>query len=201
MAVSAGASLFLFMQDRDFARDLMRRGVVLEPMVAHWHQSLGYLCMMDWFDAQNDEDRLRSAREGLAEYERALELTSDPAQQFGLLVDLVRVASMAGQHERSTELAGRILAIASEPGEPPPRLLDYGVHRAHAALGHAALAKGDVSTARAQLRAAGAVQMRFAGPEILGPDLTLAAATVRDIGEINRMIRRRAAAGSRRPRA
>ncbi|MDQ3297432.1 MAG: hypothetical protein M3619_12660 [Myxococcota bacterium] len=169
------ASGFL-LHDRDLARDLMLRGAALEPTVAHWHHSLGFLYMLDAFEAQADEDRLRAAREALAEAERALELTPDPAEQLDRLVDLIKAASMAGELERSSELAGRILAIAAVSADPPPRRLADGIHHAHAALGNAALANGDLATALAELRAAGIGADVVAAPGVLGPDLTLATA-------------------------
>ncbi len=172
-AVLKNASTFLFLFDPALAEEMVRRGAVLEPDEADWHTSLARLRMLAARGAESDADRLALAREGLAEYDNALELETHPLGRYGLRISVAEAAYEAGERARAAEVAARVLAEA--PDFEDTFQFGNGVHRGHIVLGRVALDAGDLAGARDHLAAAGATR---GSPQLdsFGPDFVLAGA-------------------------
>jgi tetratricopeptide (TPR) repeat protein len=162
------ASAFFTFADRAFAKELLRRGHVLEPNGAHWHAAIGELCMLD-------SERLESAQEALLEFERALDLESSDLGRYDLMIDAAKAAFFANDFDRATTYATRVLAEA--PRFNGTWLHGNGVHHAHIVLGRVALSRDDVQAANEHLMASTQVPT---SPQLssFGPDQDLALALV-----------------------
>ena len=171
--VLKNASGFLFLSDPALAEEMLRRGALLEPEVADWHDSLARLRLVAARDAESDDDRRTLGRDALAEYESALGLEKSPLRRYGLQVRLGEAAYEAEEYARAAEAAARVLAEA--PDFEATFQFGNGIHRGNIVLGRVALATGDVAVARDHLAAAGATP---GSPQLnsFGPDFVLAAA-------------------------
>ncbi len=169
-AILRNATEFLFVYDRALAEGLIRRGVALDPSDSYWHESLGFLRHSDWYDASCEDRRRAAAHAAMGHYAEAIALESSPRKRHGLVSELARVASKAGDHDRAAEAATVVLSEATVLGD------SSSAHDAHMVLGNCALARGDLVRAREHLAAATSMNVEFAAGEILGPDFTLATA-------------------------
>ena len=172
-AILKNASAFLFVFDPALAEEMLRRGSVLEPESANWHDSLARLRIIAARHAESDEDRRVLGRDARAEYDRALGLEKQPLSRYGLRIHLAEAAYEAGEYTRAAEEAARVLAEA--PDFETTFIFGNGIHRGHIVLGRVALATGDLASAREHLIAAGATR---GSPQLnsFGPDFVLAAA-------------------------
>jgi tetratricopeptide (TPR) repeat protein len=162
------ASQFFTFADPAFAKELLRRGLELEPSAAHWHAAIGELCMLH-------SERLETAQEALIEFERALDLESSDLGRYDLMIDAAKAAFFANDFERATTYATRVLAEA--PRFKGTWLHGNGVHHAHIVLGRVALSRDDVQAAKEHLLASAQVPT---SPQLssFGPDQDLALALV-----------------------
>jgi tetratricopeptide (TPR) repeat protein len=169
------ASEFFTFADPAFAKELLRRGLELEPDASHWHAAIGELCMLGVRRHDSDSERLETAREALLEFERALDLERSDLGRYDLMIDAARAAFFANDFERATTYATRVLAEA--PRFKGTWLHGNGVHHAHIVLGRVALSRDDVQAAKEHLMASTQVPT---SPQLssFGPDQDLALALV-----------------------
>jgi hypothetical protein len=172
-AILKNASGFLFLSDPALAEEMLRRGALLEPEAADWHDLLARLRLVAARDAESDDHRRRLGREALAEYESALRLETRPLRRYSLQIRLGEAACEAEEYSRAAEAATRVLAEA--PDFETTFAFGNGIHRGHIVLGRVALAAGDLAGACDHLAAAGATR---GSPQLnsFGPDFVLAAA-------------------------
>ncbi|WP_437916113.1 hypothetical protein WME73_14905 [Sorangium sp. So ce302] len=170
-AILRNAGRFLSIEDRDLAEELYRRGTTVEPDTSDWRELLGGLCFLSSIGATSREERVRLAREALAEYEAALTLERSALGAFGILIDIARVAVLSENYERAAEAAERLLSDATDHVDT----FEYGnaMHYAHVVLGKVAMARSDSTSAVEHLQAAGEVR---GSPQLntFGPDFELA---------------------------
>jgi tetratricopeptide (TPR) repeat protein len=169
------ASQFFTFADPAFAKELLRRGLELEPSAAHWHAAIGELCMLAVRHDDADSERLKTAREALLEYERALDLESSELGRYDLMIDAAKAAFFANDFERATTYATQVLVDA--PKFNGTWIHGNGVHHAHIVLGRVALSRDDVQSAKEHLLASA---QGPTSPQLssFGPDQDLAVSLV-----------------------
>jgi hypothetical protein len=161
------ASGFLFLSDPALAEEMLRRGALLEPEAADWHDLLARLRFVAARDAESDDHRRRLGREALAEYDSALRLETRPLRRYGLQIRLGEAAYEAEEYSRAAKAATSVLAEA--PDFETTFAFGNGIHSGHIVLGRVALATGDLAAACDHLAAAGATR---GSPQLnsFGPD-------------------------------
>jgi tetratricopeptide (TPR) repeat protein len=164
--VLQNAAVFVTIKEPALAASLYERAAGVEPTAAGWWWRAGGA-----YKLQSRTDPA-AALKALAAYERALALATSK-ERLEVLTALASTAAAAADWERARRYATEALeAVAGHESE-----WSYGdaVHHGHLAVGAAALAAGDVETAKRELLAAGATP----GSPVLvsfGPNMALAKA-------------------------
>ncbi|WP_437606896.1 hypothetical protein WMF20_39125 [Sorangium sp. So ce834] len=162
---------FLSAGDPDIAEELYGRGATIEPDNPSWRELLGGLHFRSSIGSTSREERIRLARQALAEYEAALSLERCTLGAFGILMDIAQAAVVSEDYQRATEAAERLLSDAEDHVDT----FQYGnaIHCAHIVLGKVALARNERASAAEHLRAASDVR---GSPQLdsFGPDFELA---------------------------
>jgi len=173
-AVLRSASDFFRACDPNYAMQLLRRGLTLEPDGSDWHVELARLASQEArlaYKRDSPAEGEALAREAGAEFDLAIAKERSPARRCSLMIDAAQAAVVGLDFERAKELAETVLARA----EDFQRTWIYGnaIHWCHVVLGHVALAHNDVEAACAHLEAASATP---GGPGLnsSGPDQELA---------------------------
>ncbi len=145
-AILRNAAGFFTMDEREMSAELLERGARLEPTNPHWPRERGHLAELGEIgDDGRDPER---AREALAHYERAWEL-SDLSGRDNLLEQLAWAALDAGEDGKAREYAEAMLVEYPDEGN-----LEAHTHNGNIVLGRLALADGDIEEAKARLLAA-----------------------------------------------
>jgi tetratricopeptide (TPR) repeat protein len=169
-AVLANAAGFLLLKDRDLSERLLKKGQSLEPNNQEWSKRLAHLYSLTARGHSGRAARDAAAR-SLEELEKALAMTSHPAERFDLLLDLAKSALEVGDFEKARTCASELLTKAVLP-EFAWHSGD-AVHHGNLVLGRLALMAGNIEQAKAHLIEAGKTR----GSPVLqsfGPKMMLA---------------------------
>jgi tetratricopeptide (TPR) repeat protein len=168
--VQANAARFFLLEDPSTAEELLKQAQALEPTNAEWAAQLGRLYALR-SHGESDEDRRKSARQALVEFEKVLDLDKDPPTRFYLLGEVAKAAFDAGDDEKARKYANELLTTNSE------LRLDWNsgnaVHQGNLILGRIALKAGDTEKAKHYLLEAGKTE---GSPQLnsFGPNMMLA---------------------------
>ena len=154
------------LRDWELAVQLLLKAQLLDGFNPKWARKLGHLYELDRL-GDSDEDDVKLAEKALTQFERAYELSDDPAREV-LLVALAKNAFVARQYAKAREYAE---AALNDNGRGWNQ--GNGTHYGHLTLGRIALAEGNVEEAKYRLIAAAMIQ---GSPQLnsFGPDMTLA---------------------------
>ncbi len=160
----AHAASFLWLQDRDRARELLQRAQSQDSSNPEWASKLGNMYLLDARD-RDGRANVEMASKALVQLERAYELSDEMDREF-LLEGLAEAALAAGEHHKAREFA-EIMLRNPEAG------WDHGnrIHHGNLTLGQIALADGDLVGAKERLIMAamtpGSPQLDSFGPNML----------------------------------
>lgn len=153
--------------DKEKARQLFEKARALEPQNPEWPAELAHLYHLQVPYVPTAERRKELAAKALAEQKRAVELSADPRDRLYHLEDVPEMALDAGRTDDAGAAAKELMELAAR--QPDAWNAASATHRAHIALGRAALQLGDVKAAVQHLRKAGEAKLASSRP-----DLTLA---------------------------
>ena len=170
--VLGNAAAFFTSTDSKAAIELLNRAAALDPANAAWPKRLAHQHQLE-ARAATGEAAAELLVAALRHQTKALELSSTAEDRFYMLTDMPELALSAGRPDEAAAHANALLEMAGKFR----RDWNYGnaIHDANLALGHVALAKGDVQAAKDHLLAAGRTP---GSPQLgsFGPDMSLAKA-------------------------
>ncbi len=150
---------------------VVRRAASFEPTSSEWHSRLAQHWIARWRAADDPAERIRLAREAVAELEIAR--AGEGADVYLIGVELARSAHAAGDDVRAAAVATELIDGARHYS----KTWYYGnaIHHANLVLGEIALAADELDRAKRHLLAAGLTR---GSPQLdsVGPDFTLATA-------------------------
>ncbi len=170
----ANASEFFLISDHAYAAECLKKCIEIEPNNPHWHERLGFLHSLQsqsgGFLGMAGSVNSGTAKEALAEQERALELTPDSTDKTSMMEQMAGTAFAAGDTEKAKKYAAALIEGASKGSG-----WDQGncIYTGNTILGRIALKEGDVEKAKQYLLAAGKCG---GSPQLnsFGPDMTFA---------------------------
>ena len=140
----AHAASFLWLRDRDLARELLQRAQSQDSSNPEWASKLGQMYLLDARD-MNGRANAEIASKALLQLERAYELSDEMDREF-LLEDLAKAAVAAGEHHKAREFAEAMLRNPEAGWSDGDR-----IHHGNLTLGQIALADGNLAEAKERL--------------------------------------------------
>ena len=169
-AVLRNAAQFLNLVDAKVARNLLEKTLALQPNDAEASSMLAESYEHERMRADSPEEKEELSRKAVSIRERGLE-SADAEQRFYELADLATSAYEAGDTVKAQQYAFELLASA----DSFKKNWNYGnaVHKGNIILGRVALGRGDITSAKEHLLAAGQTP---GSPQLdsFGPNMTLA---------------------------
>ncbi len=164
------AAMFLLLEDRATARELLEKASLLNPSDSFVSSMLAQTYGLERMLAKSPAEKIALAQKSLAIRERALEKAS-PDDRFDQLVDIANDAFEADDTEKAEQYASELLQLAPQSKDH----WNYGnaVHKGNLVMGRIALRRGDIPAAKRHLLAAGETP---GSPQLdsFGPNMTLA---------------------------
>jgi hypothetical protein len=169
LRVVRNAAAFVALWDKKLGRELLEKVLTLDPSDAQASSMLAQSYMLERLSAKSPEEKRTLAVKALSIRERGLEKASRD-ERFYALTDIVTDAFEAGDLTKAEQYASELLDSAQDKNN-----WNYGnaVHKGHILLGRIALQRGDISSAKEHLLAAGETP---GSPQLnsFGPNMTLA---------------------------
>lgn len=163
--VLSNAANYVMMQDRAQAQSLLVRAANADPDNPKWPRKMAELRLNN-LPTSRPADRAHEASLALDDLEKALHLTSGREEKFYLLDELANTAFSAGELDKASAYADRVLMEASQL----PHNWNYGnaIYMGNMILGEVALSRGSVASAKRYLLASaktpGSPQLNSYGP-------------------------------------
>ena len=168
--VLMNAAQFLFLLDRNTARDLLEKALTLDPGNPEVSSRLAQLYEQERMLATSSDEKASLAQKALLIRERGIEKATGE-QRFYELGDLATAALEAGDAAKAAEYASELLQDAQTFKND----WNYGnaVHKGNIVLGRVALEHHDIAGAKQHLLLAGETP---GSPQLdsFGPNMTLA---------------------------
>jgi len=169
LRVLCNAAAFVSLWDSKVGRELLEKALILDPSDARASSMLAQSYMLERLHAKSPEEKRTLALKALSIRERGLEKASHE-ERFYALGDIAADAFEAGDLTKAEQYASELLQSAQDK-----KNWNYGnaVHKGHILLGRIALQRGDISSAKEHLLAAGETP---GSPQLnsFGPNMTLA---------------------------
>jgi len=169
-AILRNAGFFMLLSDRDQARELLEKVLLLTPLDRIVSLRLAQSYQLERMERKSPADNDALAQKALAIRERGLQ-GAKPEERFEELGDLAAAAFEAGDIPKAEQYAKELIQTAPQHAGN----WNYGnaVHKANIVLGRVALRRDDVTAAKQYLLAAGETP---GSPQLdsFGPNMTLA---------------------------
>ncbi len=146
LKILKAAGGFLSFNEPDLAEEIYRRAAVVQPDEVEWRERIAQTFVSRAHRATERSEICRFGGQAVDAFDEALKLAQEDWMVLAILIDIARAAVQAERWDRAVDVAERVLL----ENETCRRTFLYGnaIHWANIALGHAALARGEVPVGR-----------------------------------------------------